>query len=159
MRDDWVARVSAAGCVAFVVSVALVSPGIAASRGAPYSLRATSACLAGKHVLASSVPKAQAVPGSIPAVNVLGFSFALVPQEALNHGVIIYESSSKAAMGASAKLLTFFVAQAARVQGISLAKARELIASSLQVRGNAIIEWENHPTSYGARRTVWACLK
>jgi hypothetical protein len=124
-----------------------------------YTATATSACLSAHKLLVNPLPRSQAVPAHVPAVSALSFSFALIPGQALDHGEIVFERDTATAARAWKTLFSMSVAEAAQVQGISMAKATAQIRQSLGLHGNTITMWANHPVKTASRTRVVACLR
>jgi len=99
------------------------------------------------------------VPAGIPAVSAIGFSFALISAQALDHGTIVFERDAATAKRATAALFAYSVKQAKQVQGIPMNQVKAIIREAFTIRGNAIIVWENPHTKPASKRLVAACLR
>jgi hypothetical protein len=147
------------GVILCAVLFGVAASGAGASTESVYTVKPTSACLTAHKVLVSPIPRAQAVPAHVPVLAAINYSFALIPAQAVDHGEVVFERDAATAQRAWAKLYAINVAEAAQVQGISLAKAAALIRQALGLHGNAITIWANHPFKAASRTRVVGCLR
>jgi hypothetical protein len=145
--------------IVLALAAAVVVATAAAAGSAPYSARATTACLTAHRVLANSVPRSQVLPAHYPAVAALQISFALIPAQAIDHGWIIFEKDPATAQRVGAAWIAYSVKHAERVQGIDQSEARRVILEAVSVTGNAIVEWDNHPIKAASRKRIASCLR
>ena len=147
------------GVILCAVLLGLAISGAGAATESSYTARPTSACLTAHKVIVNPLPRTQAVPPHVPVLAAIEYSFALIPAQAVDHGEIVFERDAATAQRAWAKLYAMNVAEAAQVQGISLAKAAAVIRQSLGLHGNAVTIWENHPVKAASRARVLGCLR
>lgn len=140
------------------ITAVLLAAGSAIAAGSEYTASATSACLTSHRVLVSRVPRAQVLPLSLPAVSALRLSFGLIPAQALDNGVIVFERNPATAQRVAAAWFAYDKRQAARVQGVDLSKIKMRLSDVYTVSGNTITAWSSQPVKLASRRIVARCL-
>jgi hypothetical protein len=150
-----VKRLSLVSVAAFVITATASS----AAGTRPYSADRTTACLTSHRVLASPAAPSTTVPHGIPVVSVIGFSFALISGQELDHGTVVFERDAATAKRAEAALFAYSIKQAKQVRGIPMKQVKAIIREAFTLRGNAIITWENPHTKPASKRLVPSCLR
>jgi hypothetical protein len=142
-----------------VLALAVLASSAWAATTEPFSSGRTAACLSAHQVLANAAATKSVVPPTIPAVSAIQFSFALVPAQAIDHGSIVFERDPATAKRASEAWYTYSVAQAQRVQGISMKQATAVIRASFTLLGNAIVLWDNQHPKAASKKRISTCLR
>jgi hypothetical protein len=143
----------------FTGAVALVGSTAQATAATTYTVRPTTACLTAHRVLSSRLPLASALPPGTTAVAAISFSFALIPAQVLDNGLIVFARSPTAAQKVAAAWIAYAIAQASHVQGIDQAKARARIRNSVSTKANAVVIWNDATPKAASRQRVATCLR
>jgi hypothetical protein len=145
--------------VVLVLLVSAIAASCAEAMGDPYTATATDKCLTSHHVLVSRVARVPQMPVSLPAVATLKASFALIPSQALDSGVIVFEQSPAKAQRVAAAWFAIEKRQLAKMPGVDLSKIQISLRDVFTVSGNTITTWYSQPVKPASRRLVAGCLR
>jgi hypothetical protein len=99
------------------------------------------------------------MPASVPAVATLKANFALIPSQALDNGLIVFEQSPAKAQRVAAAWFAIEMRQLAKMQGVDLSKVKISLRDVFTVSGNTITTWLSQPVKPASRRLVATCLR
>jgi hypothetical protein len=143
----------------WVFVVVAVVPATAAGAASTYTAKATTACLTARHVLAQPERRSRVLPPGLPATDVVQFSLALIPAQALDNGYIVFERDAPTAQRVAERWFRYDLAQAAKVKGVDLTKIKIRLRDVFTVKGNTITGWRNQPVKPASRRLIGVCLR